>query len=150
VKRGRPEHDVERGQIVPFYSGLGFDVYATSARVWAKGVTPGIPDLIVFSEKLGLQFFHETKLEPNRQSDGQLQFEKHCVAAGIPYVLGDVEDAMNFAVHMGIAKRVGPTVQVKPREQWPDVMAVYCWSRSYSRSDAARASRAKYGNRKVA
>jgi hypothetical protein len=118
-QRARPEHDHERQQVIPFYAGLGVDCFATSARVWAKGVSPGIPDLICFWPKLGFHFFHETKLPPNRQSEAQRDFERACIGTNVPYVLGGIDEAMAFVVFLELAQRVGPTVRIKPRSEWP-------------------------------
>lgn len=115
----RPEHDHERGSVCPFYGGLGIDVYPTSARVWAKGVRKGVPDLICFSPRLGFQFYHESKIEGRRQTKEQYEFEQSCIATNVAYVLGGIEEAMGFAVMLEIADRVGPTVRVRPRDQWP-------------------------------
>jgi hypothetical protein len=150
TQRNRPEHDHERYQVCPFYSGLGIDVYATSARVWAKGVTPGIPDLICFWPRLGFHFFHESKLPPNRQSIAQHNFAECCIETGVPYVLGGIEEAMQFAVYLGIAVSVGPTVQVKQREKWPTVECarrlIQNWPWSVCRTDALET----FGHREAA
>lgn len=110
VRRGRPEDDLVRKQIIPFYVALGFDVYATSAQVHAKGVTPGIPDLYVVSEKHGFAFWHEAKRPIadrgwKRQSAAQRQFQQR-VGAITPYVLGDIESAYDFAQWIGLGIRI--------------------------------------------
>lgn len=149
TKRNRPEHDHERYQLCPFYSGLGIDVYPSSARVWAKGIRPGIADLICFWPKLELHFFHETKLSPNRQTRDQYEFELSCIATNVPYILGGIDEAMDFAVLLEIAERVGPTIRVKPRAEWPtggyeEIAAE--WARSNYRQQAFL----RYGYRRAA
>jgi hypothetical protein len=119
VSRGRPEHDLERGQVAPFYGGLGVSVYATSARVWAKGVTPGIADLDCFFTKLAFHFYHETKVPGKRQSEAQRNFERDCIATGVPYVLGGMDEAFDFIEWLGLGAGVNETICIFPRENWP-------------------------------
>jgi hypothetical protein len=111
--------NVERGQVCPFYGGLGIEVYPTSARVHPIGVRPGVADLICFFPRLGFHFFHETKVLPRRQTKEQWEFEQHCIASKVPYVLGGIDEAMAFVVFLEIATPVGPTVRFKPRSEWP-------------------------------
>jgi hypothetical protein len=142
----RPEHDHERGQVMPFYGGLGISCHATSSRVKAVGVTSGIADVICFWERLGFQFFHETKMPGRRQTLEQHQFEADCMATDVPYVLGGIDEAMAFVIHMGVAEPAGVTVRVKPREKWPSKpkdleMLIAGWKWSVARHDAS----AKFG-----
>lgn len=120
TQRGRPEVNVERGQICPFYGGLGIEVYPTSVRVHPIGVRPGVADLICFFPRLGFHFFHETKVPPRRQTKEQRAFEQACIDTNVPYVLGGTDEAMEFVIHLGIAVSVGPTIIVKPRSEWPE------------------------------
>ena len=145
TQRARPEHDHERSQIIPFYAGLGVDCFATSARVWAKGVSPGIADLICFWPVLGFHFFHETKVEGKRQTAEQYDFEMACIGTGVPYVLGGIDEAMAFVVFLEIAVRVGPTVRVKPRSEWPIADSFIDIGNEWGRSSVRIAATAKYG-----
>lgn len=147
--RGRPEHDLERGQVCPFFSGLGIDVYPTSARNHVIGIRKGVPDLICFSERLGFHFFFETKVEGRRQTKEQHDFEQSCIAANVPYVLGGIEEAMEFVVFLEIADRVGPTVRVRPRDQWPK-FGFDDLGKEWARHPARLASIQKFGYRKAA
>jgi hypothetical protein len=115
-ERGRPEANVERGQVCPFYGGLGIEVYPTSARVHPIGVRPGVADLICFFPRLGFHFFHETKVLPRRQTKEQWEFEQHCIASKVPYVLGGIDEAMAFIVFLEIATPVGPSGRSRPLE----------------------------------
>lgn len=138
---GRPEHDLERGQVMPFYAGLGMKCHATSARVYTKGVTQGVADVICFWERLGFQFFHETKIPPRRQTLHQWNFEQDCITADVPYVLGGIEEAIAFAAYMGVGVAVGPTFRSKPREKWPNPAEVqelvHSWQWAEARHDAS-------------
>lgn len=147
--RGRPEHDHERGQVCPLYGGLSIEVYPTSTRVKPVGVRPGVADLICFFPRLGFHFFHETKMEGKRQTEEQWKFEQNCIATNVPYVLGGIDEAIEFVVFLSIAHKVGPTIRVKPRDQWPtlgydDIGAE--WARHPARLAAVQ----KYGYRKAA
>lgn len=131
---------------MPFYGGLGISCHATSSRVKAKGVTSGIADVICFWERLGFQFFHETKMPGRRQTLEQHQFEADCMATGVPYILGGVDEAIAFVIHMGIAEPAGVTIRVKPRDKWPskprDIeMLREGWKWAVARHDAT----AKFG-----
>lgn len=117
---GRPEHDHERGQVMPFYAGLGIKCYATSARVKAVGVSGGVADVICFWERLGFNFYHETKIPPRRQTLEQFQFEQDCKSTQTPYVIGGIDEALAFGAWMGVGRIVGPTMRVYPREKWPN------------------------------
>jgi hypothetical protein len=157
-ERNRPEANVERGQICPFYGGLGVEVYPTSVRVHPIGVRPGVADLICFFPRLGFHFFHETKVPPRRQTREQREFEQACVDTNVPYVLGGIDEAMDFIVHLGLGVRVGPTVRVKPRNEWPEhypdqieyVGELAVQRRSWPMSAATRDAHQKFGYRAAA
>lgn len=110
--RARPEDDMLRNLVIPFYSSMGFEVYSTSARVWAKGVTPGIADLYVVGRRQRLAFWHEAKVPRHhtrlsRQSLEQRKFQELMVHVQIPYVLGDLESAYDFVAWLTLGVRVG-------------------------------------------
>jgi hypothetical protein len=69
-------------------------VYDTSQPFRAK-ITPGVPDLICFCEKRGL-FFVEVKDEKGKQTPAQSAFECLANKAGIPYILGGVDEVKSF------------------------------------------------------
>lgn len=144
---GRPEHDHERGQVMPFYGGLGVRTHATSSRIKAKGVTAGIADVICFWERLGFSFFHETKIPPRRQTLEQYQFELDCIATDTPYVLGGIDEAIAFAAHMGVGVPIGPTFRSHARAKWPNPAEVQELIHSWPMSTRSRAARAKFGYR---
>lgn len=138
---GRPEHDLERGSVIPLYAGFGINNYCTSARVKAVGVSAGVPDVICFWERLGFNFYHETKIPLRRQTRAQWLFERDCARSNVPYVLGGVEEAMAFIAWMGVADIVGITMRVKAREKWPNPAEVqdmiHNWQHSVARHDAS-------------
>jgi hypothetical protein len=149
-ERNRPEANVERGQICPFYGGLGIEVYPTSVRVHPIGVRPGVADLICFFPRLGFHFFHETKVPPRRQTREQREFEQACIDTNVPYVLGGIDEAMDFIVHLGLGVRVGPTVRVKPRNEWPLGAPFSSIGRSWSMSAGLADAHQKFGYRAAA
>lgn len=94
---------------IEFYRRLGCVVYETSQYGKPKGMSPGIPDLLVFAGHCSRAptgfWFHEVKGGENpRQSDAQQEFEAHADAAGVPYVLGD---ARAGAVFLGLIPQEG-------------------------------------------
>jgi hypothetical protein len=149
-ERNRPEANVERGQICPFYGGLGIEVYPTSVRVHPIGVRPGVADLICFFPRLGFHFFHETKVPPRRQTKEQREFEQACIDTNVPYVLGGIDEAMDFIVFLELGWRVGPTVQFKPRIQWPIADSFIEVGNEWSTTAAVRAAHEKFGYRAAA
>lgn len=150
TQRGRPEADHERGQVCPFYGGLGIEVYPTSVRVHPIGVRPGVADLICFFPRLGFHFFHETKVPPRRQTKEQREFEQACIDTNVPYVLGGIDEAMAFTVFLEIAQLVGPTVRVKPRHLWPSADSFADIGNEWSMTAAVRDAHEKYGYRAAA
>lgn len=150
TQRGRPEVNVERGQVCPFYGGLGIEVYPTSARVHPIGVRPGVADLICFFPRLGFHFFHETKVPPRRQTREQREFEQACTDSYVPYVLGGIDEAMAFIVFLEIATHVGPTVQVKPRHLWPGPESFADIGNEWAMSAAIRDAHERFGCREAA
>lgn len=69
-------------------------VYDTS-QPFRAAVTPGVPDLLCFCTTRGF-FVIECKSEDGRQSKAQREFQSHCEAAGVPYVLGGIENVATF------------------------------------------------------
>jgi hypothetical protein len=109
----------------PFYGAMDITVNCTSARAWAKGVTAGIPDLVLQWPLVGCTFYHETKIDA-RQTTEQRDFELGAAMSGTPYILGDITSAFDFVEWLDIGWRVGAgdTVQFYPRWQWPDRIGV--------------------------
>jgi hypothetical protein len=150
IQRNRPEANVERGQVCPFYGGLGIEVYPTSSRVHPIGVRPGVADLICFFPRLGFHFFHETKVLPRRQTREQREFEQGCIDTNVPYVLGGIDEAMAFIVFLELGRKVGPTVQIKPRAQWPIPDSYVDIGREWAMSAVVRDAHEKFGYRAAA
>jgi hypothetical protein len=101
---GRPEDDHMRHQVGPFYGAAGISSFITSARLHAKGVTPGIADMLCFFPRLGVRFDHEVKLVGDRQSHAQLLYQESCIGTGHVYVLGDLSAAEDFLIWLGVAE----------------------------------------------
>lgn len=150
MSRTRPEFDHERSQVCPFFSGLGIDIYPTSARNHVIGIRKGTPDLICFWERLGFQFYFETKVEGRRQTREQHDFELNCIATNVPYVLGGIDEAMDFVVFLEIAERAGPTIRVKPRDKWPIKDAFADIGNEWARSNYRNENFLRFGYRKAA
>ena len=66
-----------------------------SSQPFAAKITPGVADLICFCPRRGL-FFCEVKRKGGKQSPAQKVFQTHCEAAGIPYILGGVDEVSEF------------------------------------------------------
>lgn len=79
---------------------MGLVYYDTSQPFRAK-ITPGVPDLLVFGPRHGF-FVVEVKSPKGRQSAAQQQFASLCEAAGVPYILGGVQQVADFLNHKGI------------------------------------------------
>lgn len=75
---------------------LGCRVYDTSQPMRAL-ITPGVPDLIVFHPLRGLLFI-ECKAHGGKQSEAQIDFQRLSEHAGIPYIVGGVEETLAFLV----------------------------------------------------
>ena len=148
--RNRPEHDQERNQLCPFFSGLGIDIYPTSARNHVIGIRKGVADLICFWPKLGFHFYFEVKMEGKRQTKEQYDFELSCIATGVPYVLGGVEEAMAFVAWLEIAERAGPTIRVKPRDKWPIKDSFVDIGNEWAQSNQRNENFLRFGFRKAA
>jgi hypothetical protein len=117
----RPEADHERGVVAPLYGGCGFTTFATSARVHPIGVTPGISDLIVHADPIGIAFYHETKVD-KRQSLDQVKFMQSAHASGMPYVLGDVTSANAWLCWLGLAEPLNETIRFRARQDWAGIV----------------------------
>lgn len=76
-------------------------VYDTS-QPFKAAITPGLPDLICFCPKRGL-FFMECKRKGARQTDAQEEFQALSERAGIPYVLGGIDQLTTFLYGLGDA-----------------------------------------------
>ena len=73
---------------------MSIAVYDTSQPFAAK-ITPGVADLICFCPRRGL-FFVECKRKGGKQSPAQQVFQRHCEDAGVPYLLGGVDEVTEF------------------------------------------------------
>lgn len=111
----RAELQHERGVVCPLYGGLGWIVNATSSAVHAKGVTPGIPDLYVQAEPIGLSFWHETKVGKRRQTLEQARFMGSEKNLGRIVVLGPADAAIQFLAWLGVGARAGDTIRLAER-----------------------------------
>ena len=69
-------------------------IYDTS-QPFRAAITPGVPDLLCFGPRHGF-FVVEVKAPGGSQSPAQRLFQQHCEAAGVPYVLGGVDQVLAF------------------------------------------------------
>lgn len=92
----------EQWECVRIYRAHGCEVYSTSQARAAK-VSPGLPDLIVFHVRAGAHWYHEVKRPVGGvQSSAQAEFQSHCEATGMQYVLGDRSEAWATLRKLGI------------------------------------------------
>lgn len=75
---------------------IGCRVWDTSQPMRAL-ITPGLPDLLVFHPKRGLLFV-ECKAPGGKQSEAQEDFQRLCSRAGVPYIVGGVQEVLAFLV----------------------------------------------------
>lgn len=75
-------------------ASVGARVWDTSQPFRAK-ITPGLPDLLAFVPGRGLVFI-ECKRPGGKQSPAQREFQAECEAAGVPYVLGGVDEVAAY------------------------------------------------------
>ena len=118
-KRRRPEA-IEQTAVVKLYQSIGASVYVNSVYgAHPKGVTPGIPDMRVKQPDWRLEWDHETKPAGKRQSKAQYDYMRECQAMGTVYVLGGLQEALDWLEFLGIVeRRLAQTAQFWPRDQW--------------------------------
>lgn len=87
------EKEVQR-HVKKLLALFGVGVYDTS-QPFKAAITPGVPDLICFCQRRGL-FFVEVKRPGGKQSEEQAEFQRQAEAAGVPYILGGVDEVKAF------------------------------------------------------
>lgn len=153
IRRGRPEDNMIRNRIVPLFARVSIESFITSARVKARGVTPGIADVLCGSPRLGFRFDFEGKLPGKRQDHEQLRYQEFVEGSGGVYVLGDVVTAEDFLVHLGLCRvldrphSVTKERIVQPREprEWPVPDAVAMLAQSWKRTPMYRDAQDRFG-----
>ena len=100
-----PEKAVQAA-VKGLYVRFGCSVYDTSQPFRAL-ITPGVPDLMVFSAKARAFWFHEVKAADGKPSEDQLVFLGRCQLAGIGHVLGGVDAAREKLAALGLIAKVG-------------------------------------------
>ena len=138
ARRGRPEY-LEQSAVINLYGSIGASVYVRSVYgAHPKGVTPGQPDLCIKQPDWRLEWDHETKPTGKRQSKAQYDYLRECQAMGTVYVLGGLQEALDWLDFLGIVEeRLADTAQFRPRKEWvarvfrfrlrwPDTLAE-CW-----------------------
>ncbi len=65
------------------------------------GQTPGVSDLYLLHRRIG-GWWHETKTDEGRMSSAQENFANKCEEAGVPCVVGGVQEALEFLQEAGI------------------------------------------------
>lgn len=92
------EKQVER-RCVRLYRALGMLVWETSQYGNPRGMTPGLPDLVVLrgsaSPEMPAVLFHEVKRPGGQLRDAQAAFRDACREAGVAHVVGGPEEAAN-------------------------------------------------------
>lgn len=130
VQRHRPEY-VEQSAVVNLYGSIGASVYVNSVYgAHPKGVTPGIPDMRVKQPDWRLEWDHETKPAGKRQSKAQYDYMRECQAMGMVYVLGGLQEALDWLDFLGILERRNDIVEFKPRELWRNTILAHRYGRS--------------------
>lgn len=150
-RRGRPEDDMLRNQVLPLFARVGVECFFTSARVKARGVTPGIADMLCFSGRHAFRFDYEGKLPGHRQDHEQLRYQEAVEAAGGVYVLGDLAVAEEFMVWLGLYKfLIRPhavtgdrMLQPVPDRSWP--LDVFWRSKQWHTTPMAKAAQDRFG-----
>ena len=119
AKRQSPEY-AEQSGVVKLYQSIGASVYVNSVYgTQPHGVTPGIPDCRIKHTDWRLEWEHECKAPKGRQSKAQHDYMRECEAMGTVYVLGGVQEALDFLDFLGIVeKRLAGTAQFRRRECW--------------------------------
>ena len=128
AKRQSPEATEQRG-VVHLYQSIGASVYVRSVYgTQPHGVTPGQPDLAIKQPDWRLEWEHEVKPTKGRQSKAQDDYMRECQAMGTVYVLGGVQEALDWLDFLGIVqRRFADTAQFLRREQWPHRLAIASW-----------------------
>ena len=67
----------------------------------------GLADLYVLCPRRRAAFWFETKSAHGRQRPKQEDFERDCVASGVRYVLGGVEEAKEMLKELALTKEPG-------------------------------------------
>jgi hypothetical protein len=70
---------------------LGWRVWTTN-QGRASNVAPGLPDVLAIHARHGLLFWEAKGRTGHKQSPKQAEFEATCVAAGLAYVCGTIDD----------------------------------------------------------
>lgn len=96
LSRRVKEVDVQRA-VIRAYEEEAWIVYVLSQRR-ATQQTPGLPDLLIFTETSA--FFHETKTPTGEQRFAQKLFEKTCYEREINYVKGGEREARSFIANI--------------------------------------------------
>lgn len=82
------------------YASFGCSVDSTQQYRPSRQAV-GIPDFYVMRAGLG-GWWHEVKRPGGKQSAGQVDFQRRCEAAGVPYVLGGVDEAFAYLRTRGL------------------------------------------------
>lgn len=90
----RPTEKAVQHRVRAILAMMHVAVYDTSQPFAAK-ITPGVPDLLCFCKKRGF-FVIEVKRAGGRQTEPQREFQSHCQAAGVSYVLGGTKEVADF------------------------------------------------------
>jgi hypothetical protein len=88
-EQGVPEKEVQK-RINQRLRQLGIAVYWMS-QARETGQTSGVPDILAFDPIRGM-FWVECKAKGGRQSEAQREFQQRCEWAGIPYVIGGLQE----------------------------------------------------------
>lgn len=96
-----PQEEGKSGEekAIDFWRGLGAAVYKLSQPSRARGMTRGVPDLLIFGRGSRLAppvAFHEVKSGSGRLTRHQERFRELCQEAGVPHVVGDAKAAAEF------------------------------------------------------
>ena len=81
------------------YMEMGADVFSTSS-VRRSRIARGMADLYVLHPKFALWF--ETKAPKGKQSPAQVAFQHSCERAGVTYLCGGLDVALNHLRKLGV------------------------------------------------
>ena len=99
---GLRETDVQR-QVTELLQSVGAFVLRTN-QPRASRVSPGLPDIIcLLPRRLGVLFV-ECKSKTGKQNDAQILVEARAAHAGVPYVLGGIEEVREWLTTAGILR----------------------------------------------
>lgn len=90
----RSEKAIEAA-IILRWEAYGAMVLKTSQYGKPRGMSIGIPDLLVLLPDLGGCVFNEIKRPKGVQTPGQKEVEAACLESGIPYIVTRHEDAVD-------------------------------------------------------